>query len=119
MATAKDFVMRISSISGVSGCVLVREDGEVLGSSLEDPDLYASLMIPGRNLARDIMGNVGFSHCRYLGFNREGKEHFYLFLIDKFLLGLVQAPDCHVPDMLQAVTRLVGRVTTGGSSVKA
>lgn len=113
MATAKEFVDRISNIEGVSGCLLVREDGEILGRSLEDPDLYTSLMIHGGISARGIMDKVGFSYCRYLSFNREGKEHFHLFPIDKFYLGVIQTSECYVPDMLQAVLRLIGRVTTG------
>lgn len=112
MATAKEFVARISDVDGVSGCVLVREDGEILGRSLNDPDLYTSLMILGGTSARGIMDKVGFSYCRYLSFSREGKQHFYLFPIDKFYLGVIQTPDCYVPDMLQAVLRLIGRVTT-------
>jgi hypothetical protein len=116
MATAKEFVARITEIDGVSGCVLVRGDGEVLGGNLEDPDLYTSLMTHGGASAGSIMDKAGFSYCRHLSFNRDGKEHFYLFPIGKFYLGLIQAPDCYVPDMLQAVSRLIGRVTTGSSS---
>lgn len=116
MATAKEFVERISEIDGVEGCVLVREDGEILGRSLEDPDLYTSLMILGTSSARGIMDKVGFSYCRYLSFCREGKRHFYLFPIDKFCLGVIQTPECFVPDMLQAVLRLIGRVTTNPSA---
>jgi hypothetical protein len=113
MATAKEFVARISEIDGVAGCLLVRQDGEILGRSLEDPDLYAQLMIHGGTSAQSIMGHAGFSYCRHLSFNREGKEHFHLFPIDKFYLGVLQTSECYVPDMLQAVLRLIGRVTTG------
>ena len=118
MATANEFVARIDEVDGVSGCVLVREDGEILGSNLEDPDLHTSLMILGGTSACGIMDKVGFSHCRYLSFNREGKQHFYLFPIGKFYLGVIQTPDCYVPDMLQAVLRLIGRVTTNSPSAE-
>jgi hypothetical protein len=114
MATAREFVTRIGQIDGVGSCVLVREDGEILGHSMEDPDLYTALMILGGTSARGIMDKVGFSHCRHLSFNRDGKEHFHLFPIDKFYLGILQSPDCYLPDMLQAVLRLIGRVTTSG-----
>lgn len=118
MATAKEFVTRITEVDGVSGCVLVREDGEIFGRSLEDPDLYSSLMILGGTSARSIMDKVGFSYCRYLSFCRDGKENFYLFPIDKFYLGVLQTSECYVPDMLQSVLRLIGRVTTGSSSAE-
>ena len=118
MATAKEFVARISEVDGVAGCVLVREDGEILGCNLEDPDLYASLMILGGTSACGIMDKVGFSYCRHLSFNRNGKQHFNLFPIGKFYLGVIQAPDCYIPDMLQGVLRLIGRVTTGSTSVE-
>ncbi len=118
MATAKEFVARISEIDGVASCVLVREDGEILGGNLGDPDLYAPLMVLGGTSACGIMDKVGFSYCRHLSFNRNGKEHFILFPIGKFYLGVIQAPDCYLPDMLQAVLRLIGRVTTSSSSTE-
>lgn len=118
MATAREFIASVSQIDGVAGCVLLREDGQTLGFSLEDPDLYSSLMLMAGKIAQNIMDKVGFSSCRYLGFSRAGKEHFYLFTIDHFYLGIVQTPDCYVPDMLQAVLRLLGRVTTGTSQVQ-
>lgn len=119
MATAKEFIARVSQIDGVSGCVLLREDGQTLGYSLEDPDLYSSLMLMGGKVAQNIMDKVGFSYCRYLSFHREGKEHFYLFRIDHFYLGIVQTGDCYVPDMLQAVMRLISRVTTSNPQAQA
>lgn len=118
MATAKEFVARITEVEGVDGCVLVREDGEILGGTLEDPDLYTSLMILGGTSACGIMDKVGFSYCRHVSFNRNGKQHFNLFPIGKFYLGVLQASDCFAPDMLQAVLRLVGRVTTGSSAAE-
>jgi hypothetical protein len=113
MATAKEFVARVAEVDGVAGCVLVRDDGEILGGNLDDPDLYTTLMILGGTSACSIMDKVGFSHCAYLSFNRKGKQHFNLFPIGKYYLGVIQSPDCYVPDMLQAVMRLIGRVTTG------
>jgi len=118
VATAREFVARITEIDGVAGCVLVREDGEILGGNLEDPDLYTSLMFLGGTSARGIMDKVGFSHCNHLSFNRNAKQHFSLFPIGKFCLGVLQTPDCYVPDMLQAILRLIGRVTTGSPAVE-
>jgi hypothetical protein len=119
MATAQEFVVRVSSIAGVAGCVLVRADGEIFGTTLEDPDLYAALMIPGGNGARSIMAKMGLNHCRYLSYLREGREHFYLFPIDRFFLGVVQTPEAGIPEMLQEILRLIGRVKTSGASVGA
>ena len=118
MATAKEFVERVAAVDGIAGCVLVREDGEILGSNFDDPDLYTSLMILGGTSACSIMDKVGFSHCTHLSFNRKGKQHFSLFPIGKYYLGVIQAPDCYVPDMLQAVLRLIGRVTTGNPATE-
>ncbi|MCF6179575.1 MAG: hypothetical protein L3J63_09345 [Geopsychrobacter sp.] len=118
MATAKEFIARIDEIDGVAGCVLLREDGSILGGSLDDPDLYTPLMVLGGVTAHGIKDKVGFTYCRHLSFNRAGKDHFHLFPIDKFFLGVSQSADCFVPDMLQAVLRLIGRVTTGGTSAE-
>ena len=118
MATAKEFVARISDVDGVAGCLLTRAEGELLGSSLEDPDLYTPLMSLAATMAQGVMDKIGFSYCRYLAFNRAGKENFYLFLIDRFYLGVLLEAECYIPDMLQSVLRLIGRVTTGGATVK-
>lgn len=118
MATAKEFVARIAAIDGVAGCLLAREDGEILGGNLEDADHYAALMILGGTSACGIMDKVGFSHCGHVSFNRKGRQHFTLFPIGKYYLGVLQSPDCFVPDMLQGVMRLIGRVTTGSPSAE-
>ncbi len=116
MATARDFVVRVGQIDGVAGCMLMREDGELLEYNLEDPDFYTSLMLLGGVSAQGIMDKAGFSHCRHLSFHRAGKENFHLFPIDRFYLGVLQSPDCYLPDMLQSVLRLIGRVTTTSST---
>jgi len=118
MATAKEFIDRVSQIDGVAGCVLLREDGQTLGFSLEDPDLYSPLMLMGGKVTQSIRDKMGFSYCRYLSFNREGKEHFHLFVIDHFTLGVVQTRDCSVSEMLRGVMRLIGRVSTSSSQAK-
>ncbi|MFK5925053.1 MAG: hypothetical protein QM483_00355 [Desulfuromusa sp.] len=115
MATAKDFVDRINQIDGVAGCLLVKEDGVLLGQTVEDPEVYSALLQISAGLSADIMANVGFSHCRYLSFNRLNMQHFYVFIIDKYLLGIVQQADCSVVTMLEHVYQLIGRVATGGS----
>ena len=118
MATAKEFIERVSEVPGVDGCVLVREDGEILGGTFEDPDLYTSLMILGGTSACGLMEKVGSSHCSYLSFHRKGKQNFNLFPIGQFYLGLIQTPVCNAPAMLQAVLHLIGRVTTGSSAAE-
>lgn len=117
MATAKDFISRVSHVDGVAGCLLIRDDGVLLGQTLEDPEVYSTLMQISGGLAHDIMNKIGFSYCRHLSFSRVNNRHFYLFPIDKYLLGIVQRTDCYVPDMLEAVYRLIGRVSTRQSAV--
>ena len=112
MATAKDFVARISQVDGVAGCLLTRDDGLLLGQTLEDPEVYSTLMQISGGQAYDIMNKIGFSYCRHLSFSRASNRHFYVFPIGKYLLGIVQRTDCYVPDMLEAVYRLISRVST-------
>ena len=117
MATAVDFVDRVNQINGVAGCVLVKNDGTLLGKTLDDSEVYSTLLQVTSGLSGDIMSNVGFSYCRYVSFNRPNMQNFYVFPIEKYLLGVVQQPDCSVAAMLEKVYHLIGRVSTreGGS----
>ncbi|MDX2480882.1 MAG: roadblock/LC7 domain-containing protein [Desulfuromusa sp.] len=114
MATAKDFVGRVNQIDGVAGCLLVTNDGLVLGQTLDDPEVYSAMMQLSADLSEHIMSSIGFSYCRYLSFNRVNLQNFYIFPIEKYLLGIVQHEDCSVAPMLEQVYQLIGRVSTGG-----
>ncbi len=116
MATAKDFVGRVNKIVGVAGCLLVRDDGLLISQTLEDVENYSALLQMGSGLAHDIMINVGFSHCHYISFNRANNQTFYIFPIDKYLLGVIQQADCSVSDMLEGVAYLIGKVSTNKAS---
>ncbi|MEA3363784.1 MAG: roadblock/LC7 domain-containing protein [Thermodesulfobacteriota bacterium] len=115
MADAKVFVERIKQMEGVSGCLLIKDDGALLGRALDDAETYTSLMLTTAGLAENIMDKVGFSYCRYVSFNRTNNQTFYIFPIDHYLLGLVQKADCSVADMLDRVYQLIGRVSTDGT----
>lgn len=119
MATAKDFVQRISKVDGVAGCLLVRHDGVLLGQTVAEPENYLSLMVISGRLGREVMERAGFSYCRHHCFSRTGKDHFYVFPIGRYLLGIVQRSDCYVPDMLATVYRLIDRVSTAEGGNKA
>lgn len=112
MATAKDFVDQVHKINGVAGCLLVRDDGLVIDQTLGDVENYSALLQISSGLADDIMTNVGFSHCHYFSFNRINNQTFYMFPIDKYLLGILQQADCSVSDMLEQVSYLIGKVST-------
>ena len=47
MATAKEFVARVNKIDGVSGCLLIRDDGALLGQAIDDPEIYSTLLVLG------------------------------------------------------------------------
>ncbi|WP_321369128.1 hypothetical protein [uncultured Desulfuromusa sp.] len=114
MATAIDFVERVHQVDGVAGCVLVKDDGKLLGNTLDDSEVYSTLLQVTSGISGDIMSNVGFSYCRYICFNRHNMQNFYVFPIDNYLLGVVQEANCSVSPMLDRVYQLVGRVSTGG-----
>ncbi len=117
MATATEFIAHVDKVDGVAGCLLVRNDGTLLGQTIDDPEMYSTLVVISGGCANGVMESVGFSYCRHLSYSRESKNHFYVFPIDKFLLGVAQHPDCYVPDMLESVYRLIGRVSTSQSAV--
>jgi len=117
MATAKEFIDHVARVDGVAGCLLVRNDGILLGQTVDDPEMYSTLLVISANLAAEVMEKAGFSYCRHIGFNRQGKSHFYVFPIDKYLLGVVQSSDCHASEMLESIHRLISRVSTNRSTV--
>ena len=119
MATAKEFISHVDRVDGVAGCLLVRNDGRLLGQSIDDPEIYSTLLLISGGRATEVMDSAGFSYCRHLSFNRETKRNFYVFPIDTFLLGVAQRSDCYVPDMLDSVYRLIGRVSTGNAAASA
>lgn len=113
MATAKDFVVRISKVTGVSGCLLIKHDGTLIGRAIEDPENYTMLMQISGGLAHDIQDNIGASSCRSVNFGCQDEDTFYVFPIDNYLLGVVAHPETDRIAMLEEVYRLIGRVTTG------
>ena len=113
MATASEFISQIAAIKGVDGCLLVRDDGHLLAQSIEDAETYSSLLVISGGYARDVMARAGFSYCRFLSFNRGGNRNFHVFPIDRYFLGVVQTPNCQLPQMIDSVTELVGRVIRG------
>jgi len=115
MADAKVFVERVKQTEGVAGCLLLKDDGTLLGRVLDDAETYTSLMLTTAGLAENIMDKVGFSYCRYVSFNRTNNQAFYIFPIDQYLLGIVQKADCSVAGMLDRVYQLIGRVSTDGT----
>lgn len=112
MATEQDFIQRIDRIDGVNGCLLLRDDGRLLGQTLTDSEKYVNLLVVAAQLSHDIKEHAGFSCCRYLCFHRADERHFYIFMIDRFLLGVLLDADCQIPNMVAAVLRLISRVST-------
>ncbi|MEA3544422.1 MAG: roadblock/LC7 domain-containing protein [Thermodesulfobacteriota bacterium] len=112
MATAKDFIGRIHQIEGVAGCLLINNNGVSLGQTLDDTEVYSTLMQISAGLSADIMNKIGSSCCRYVSFNRTNNQNFYVFPIDNYLLGIVQRENCSVAAMLEAVYQLINRVST-------
>ena len=115
MATAQDFISRISKIKGVESCLLVKNDGTRIGNTCrsDDPEIYADLMLISNTLADDITAKTGFSRCRHLSFSCQGNRQFYVFPIDNYLLGVIQSDNAHVSEMLPEIDRLISRVSTG------
>lgn len=115
MATAKDFVVRISNVKGVSGCLLIKTDGTLVGRSVEDPESYTTLMQISGGLSQEIKAGIGASYCRCIDFGCMGSNNFYVFPIDSYLLGVVAQPEAEGANMMNEIYRLIGRVTTGNS----
>jgi len=118
MATAKEFIARVARIDGVAGCLLMRTDGALIGQTVDDSEVYSTLLMICGGVARDVMEKTDFSTCRHISFGRQNNCHYHVFpIIDNYLLGVVQGNDCAVPGMLDTVYRLISRVSTNRSEV--
>ena len=115
MATVKEFLARINEIEGVAGCLLVRGDGSLIGQMVEDSEMLSSLLLLSGKYAQDIMVKAGFSYCRSLCFNRERGENFYMFTLNTYYLGVVQAPNSSTEKMTAKVNHLLSLVKNVGS----
>ncbi len=113
MATAKDFIARVSKVAGVAGCLLIKQDGTLVGRAIEDPENYTILMQISGSLSHDIQEHIGASNCRCVNFGCLGESHFLVFPIDHYLLGVVASSKEDQANMLDEIYRLIGRVTTG------
>ncbi len=117
MATAKDFVARVSQIDGVAGCLLIKDNGACLGDTLGDVENYTALLLDSIAGSNEIMEKTGFSYCRHISFQRNCEENFYIFPIGHYLLGVLLHPDNSEPVMIEQVSLLINRVSIGGSAV--
>jgi len=45
MASAREFIAHIDKVDGVAGCLLVRKDGLLLGQTIDDPEIYSTLLV--------------------------------------------------------------------------
>lgn len=115
MATAKDFIARVNKVEGVSGCLLIKQDGTLVGRAIDDPENYTILMQISDSLSREIQDNIGASNCRCVNYGCLGENQFLVFPIDHYLLGVVATPHQNRAGMLDEIYRLIGKVTTGQS----
>ena len=117
MASAKDFVSRVSQIDGVSGCLLIKDNGACLGHTLGDVENYTTLLLDSANFSNEIMEKTGFSYCRHISFQRSCDKNFYIFPINNYFLGVLLNADCSEVKLLDQVAKLVNRVSIGGATV--
>lgn len=116
MGTVKEFLALVKDVDGVDECLLVKEDGQLLGHMIDDPEKFAALLAIGGKYARDIMGRMGFTYCRFLSFERSGGQTFHIFPVDKYYLGIVQSPEFPLDKMIKRVSYLLSLIKTGGSN---
>lgn len=116
MASVKEFLARVKGIDGVDGCLLVSNDGRLHGHLLDAPDKFAPLLTLSTKYAREVMDAAGFTHCRYVSFEREKGHNFHIFPMGKYYLGILQISDFPRDKMINKVAYLLSLVKTGGSS---
>lgn len=116
MATIKEFLTRVKAIDGVSGCLLVSNDGRLHGHLLDIPDKYSPLMTLSTKYAHEVMHAAGFTHCRFVSFERTKGHNFHIFPMGKYYLGIVQEFDFPRDKMIKKVSHLLSLVKTSSSS---
>jgi len=110
MATIKEFLNRVKSIEGVAGCLLIKNDGSLLGHIINDHEKLPPLLVICNNYARDLMTKTGFAHCQSVSLNRQSGQNFHMFFFQQYYLGVMQTPDCPLKDMLTKINHLLSLV---------
>jgi len=114
MASAKEFVAHVAGIEGVSGCLLMRADGAVVGRTTDDTAVYRALHDVNLVLDPVSEGQIGHGSTRFLSFLRQEAGHFSVFPIqDRYLLGVVQDADSSLSEIQGSVCRLIDHISTG------
>jgi len=116
MATIKEFLARVKGIDGVDGCLLVSEEGRLYGHMLDSPDKFSSLLTISMKYAHEILNAAGFTHCRFVSFERAMGYNFHIFPMGEYYLGIVQDPDFPRDKMIKKVNHTLSMVKTKGSS---
>lgn len=115
MATIKEFLARINKIEGVTGCLLVKNDGHILAHLVDNPIDYSSLITICSKYALTIMETSGFSFFRSLSFAQDKGQGFHLFPLQQYYLGIIQQPDYPAEKVINHVNHLLSHVKAGSS----
>lgn len=116
MATIKEFLARIKGIDGVDGCLLVSDNGRLHGHTLDNPDNFSPLLTISMKYAHEVLNVSGFTHCRFVSFERAKGSNFHIFPMEKYCLGIVQEFDFPKDKMIKKVSYLLSLVQTRSSS---
>lgn len=113
MATAKDFIDRLGRINNVAGCLLVKQDGTLISTTVNDPERYVRMMVTCRDLVLEASGDVSVGSCCCLGFHGSGESNFYIFPINTYVLGVFARSAGESAKLLSEIRYLISRVTIG------
>ena len=85
MATRKDF-MKISTLTGVEGYILVDSQAKIAVQDIKDPQTMARITFScGQNCFA-----IGRTQFKYLFFSRKNQKDFFIFPLGKYYLGVVK-----------------------------
>ena len=79
----------ILKVPGVDRYILVDKDGKIFSREIPEPEKMADLV----SFCGLKSHTIGKAHFRYLVFSRETRDHFFIFPVGKYYLGVIKHKD--------------------------
>ncbi len=114
--SADAFIRGLMTIDGVYGCMLSHRDGRLVGHQVDNPAPLLALMKKCGNCLETLIQEPGFKILQFVRFQSAAQEHFYVFPVQQYYLGITfrgepddQALRAEVSSRLDAVRASKGQ----------
>lgn len=89
MASLQEFESRIMATEGVSGYVLVKQDGNVLSHHLDRHQEVGAMVMLGGLCCKEVVSAMGYQRLKSCVLTLENSTKIYVFPVGRYLLGVL------------------------------